>query len=173
MTCTSSMEECEALCTRLAIMVNGQFKCLGSTQHLKSKFGEGYTLIARIGVSMDEQEMEGRTQSLMDFIRESFPGSSLKDLHHGYVHYQVPDSELTWAHVFGTLEQAKDTYHIEDYSVSQTTLEQVFLNFARAQLPPTMSTASCGTRCCHCCRFFCCCCNCCKKEEPSSSVTKL
>ena len=44
-----SMEECEALCTRLAIMVNGQFKCLGSPQHLKSKFGEGYTLLARIG----------------------------------------------------------------------------------------------------------------------------
>ena len=32
-----SMEECEALCTRLAIMVNGRFKCLGSIQHLKSK----------------------------------------------------------------------------------------------------------------------------------------
>jgi len=32
------MEECEALCTRLAIMVNGQFKCVGSTQHLKSRY---------------------------------------------------------------------------------------------------------------------------------------
>ena len=32
-----SMEECEALCTRLAIMVNGQFKCLGGIQHLKTK----------------------------------------------------------------------------------------------------------------------------------------
>ena len=45
-----SMEECEALCTRLAVMVNGQFKCLGSPQHLKSRFGEGYTLLARIGM---------------------------------------------------------------------------------------------------------------------------
>ena len=34
---THSMEECEALCTRLAIMVNGQFKCLGSVQHIKSR----------------------------------------------------------------------------------------------------------------------------------------
>lgn len=33
----SSMEECEALCTRLAIMVNGSFKCLGTIQHLKYK----------------------------------------------------------------------------------------------------------------------------------------
>lgn len=32
-----SMEECEALCTRMAIMVNGRFKCLGSIQHLKSR----------------------------------------------------------------------------------------------------------------------------------------
>ena len=32
-----SMEECEALCNRLAIMVNGTFKCMGSVQHLKSR----------------------------------------------------------------------------------------------------------------------------------------
>ncbi|PWA20139.1 hypothetical protein CCH79_00020528, partial [Gambusia affinis] len=31
-----SMEECEALCTRMAIMVNGRFRCLGSVQHLKN-----------------------------------------------------------------------------------------------------------------------------------------
>ena len=44
------MEECEALCTRLAIMVNGQFKCIGSTQHLKAKFGKGYILIVKVGL---------------------------------------------------------------------------------------------------------------------------
>jgi ABC-type multidrug transport system ATPase subunit len=32
-----SMDECDALCSRLAIMVNGQLKCLGSPQHLKNK----------------------------------------------------------------------------------------------------------------------------------------
>ncbi|CAG2180474.1 unnamed protein product, partial [Oppiella nova] len=30
-----SMEECEALCARVAIMVNGRFQCLGSVQHLR------------------------------------------------------------------------------------------------------------------------------------------
>lgn len=33
-----SMEECEALCSRLAIMVKGQFRCLGSLQHIKNRF---------------------------------------------------------------------------------------------------------------------------------------
>jgi ABC-type multidrug transport system ATPase subunit len=32
-----SMEECEALCSRLAIMVSGSFRCIGSVQHLKNK----------------------------------------------------------------------------------------------------------------------------------------
>lgn len=32
-----SMEECEALCDRLTIMVNGRLTCIGSPQHLKHK----------------------------------------------------------------------------------------------------------------------------------------
>ena len=30
-----SMEECEALCTRITIMVNGRMVCLGTAQELK------------------------------------------------------------------------------------------------------------------------------------------
>ena len=41
---THSMEEAEALATRISIMVNGTFKCLGSVQHIKSKFGKGYEI---------------------------------------------------------------------------------------------------------------------------------
>lgn len=69
------MEECEALCTRLAVMVNGQFKCLGSPQHLKSKFGSGYTLLAKVHV---EAELEHSDLLLFkDFIESTFPGQSL------------------------------------------------------------------------------------------------
>ena len=32
-----SMEECEAVCTRLAILVHGSFRCLGSPQHIKNR----------------------------------------------------------------------------------------------------------------------------------------
>lgn len=39
-----SMEECETLCGRVAIMVNGRFQCIGTSQHLKSKYGEGYIM---------------------------------------------------------------------------------------------------------------------------------
>ena len=32
-------------------MVNGQFQCLGSIQHLKNRFGSGYSLTVRCQVS--------------------------------------------------------------------------------------------------------------------------
>ena len=41
---THSMEEAEALCTRIGIMVNGQLRCLGTPQHLKNRFGSGVEL---------------------------------------------------------------------------------------------------------------------------------
>ena len=51
------MEECEALSSKLGIMVNGQFKCFGSVQHLKDKFGKGYTLILKCQNFVHEQDI--------------------------------------------------------------------------------------------------------------------
>uniref|UniRef100_A0A8B9G513 ATP binding cassette subfamily A member 3 n=1 Tax=Amazona collaria TaxID=241587 RepID=A0A8B9G513_9PSIT len=123
-----SMEECEALCTRLAIMVNGQFKCLGSPQHLKSKFGSGYTLLAKT-----RSEEEGELLAFKAFVEKTFSGSVLKHEHQGMVHYHLTNKNLSWAQVFGALEKAKEKYHLEDYSVSQISLEQVFMSFTRFQ----------------------------------------
>lgn len=36
---THSMEEAEALATKMGIMVNGELQCMGSIQHIKNKFG--------------------------------------------------------------------------------------------------------------------------------------
>jgi len=149
------MEECEALCTRMAVMVNGRFQCIGSAQHLKAKFGEGYSLI--IKQSIDSVGMwasvEAKTLALMDFINQTFPGSQLKDQHDGLVHYRIGKAPgLTWARLFGAVEGARVAYDIEDYSVSQTTLEQVFISFARMQREPQeIKSKSCIRVCCCCC----------------------
>lgn len=51
------------------------------------------------------------------------------------VHYHLPGDNLSWAKVFGILEKAKEKYRVDDYSVSQISLEQVFLSFAHLQPP--------------------------------------
>ena len=46
---THSMEEAEALSTKMGIMVKGGiFRCFGSSQHIKSKFGTGYEIEVKI-----------------------------------------------------------------------------------------------------------------------------
>jgi ATP-binding cassette subfamily A (ABC1) protein 3 len=75
------MEECEALCTRIGIMVNGQFKCLGSVQKLKSKFGDGYTVIAKVQLGHSPEVTETMLQAFMSYIAQTFPGSLVKDTH--------------------------------------------------------------------------------------------
>lgn len=158
------MEECEALCTRLAVMVNGQFKCLGSPQHLKNRFGEGYFLIARVGTN-NEEEIPN-PQPLMKFIEEKFPSCVLIDIHQGYVNYHITDTSLKLSEIFGTMERAKTQLCIEDYSVSQTTLEQVFINFAHAQTPPQDQENGCCGRICLACGLFS---RCCGTRQRTSS----
>ena len=72
------MEECEALCTRLAIMVNGEFKCLGSTQHLKNKFSRGFVLTIKIGKEETEGEFAEYVTEIKEFVKYEFPMSVLK-----------------------------------------------------------------------------------------------
>ena len=46
---THSMEEAEALSTKMGIMVRGGiFRCFGSSQHIKNKFATGYELEVKI-----------------------------------------------------------------------------------------------------------------------------
>lgn len=46
---THSMDEAEALSTKIGIMVKGGiFKCFGSAQHIKDKFGTGYVIELKI-----------------------------------------------------------------------------------------------------------------------------
>ncbi|XP_027628464.1 ATP-binding cassette sub-family A member 1 isoform X1 [Tupaia chinensis] len=122
-----SMEECEALCTRMAIMVNGRFRCLGSVQHLKNRFGDGYTIVVRIAGSNPD------LKPVQEFFERAFPGSVLKEKHRNMLQYQLPSSLSSLARIFSILSQSKKQLHIEDYSVSQTTLDQVFVNFAKDQ----------------------------------------
>ncbi|XP_068437505.1 retinal-specific phospholipid-transporting ATPase ABCA4a isoform X1 [Clinocottus analis] len=124
-----SMEECEALCTRLAIMVNGSFKCLGTIQHLKYKFGDGYVVTMKIraakpGCAPDLNPAEA-------FMESTFPGCIQSEKHYNTLQYKISSSSL--GRIFQMVLANKDELKIEDYSVSQTTLDQVFVNFAKQQ----------------------------------------
>merc|ERR1719453_1019911 len=86
---THSMEECEALCSRIGIMVGGRFRCLGSAQHLKSKFGGGYTLELRCD--------ENRAAGAVEAMKALFPGATLIKQHANHFQFDLPSSGLALA----------------------------------------------------------------------------
>jgi ATP-binding cassette subfamily A (ABC1) protein 3 len=126
-----SMDECEALCDRLAIMANGQFKCVGSTQYLRTKFGQGYSLIIKLNPDLVAQN-EDYLDDVQKYIEDRLTSASLKDIHQTLIFYHIPpDKQVTWSHLFRTMEVAKGELNLEDYQVGDTTLEQIFLSFAK------------------------------------------
>ncbi|XP_073948704.1 LOW QUALITY PROTEIN: cholesterol transporter ABCA5-like [Choristoneura fumiferana] len=60
---THSMEEADALCSRVGIMVKGGLRCIGSTQHLKNLYGAGYTLEMKIGQAYQKSTLEAESMS--------------------------------------------------------------------------------------------------------------
>ncbi|XP_071439608.1 phospholipid-transporting ATPase ABCA1-like isoform X2 [Hetaerina americana] len=141
-----SMEECEALCSRLTIMVNGRFRCLGSVQHLKDKFGSGYTLIVHCPSEMRAELVANKLTIKLP------PGAILREAHHNRLRFQLPrgtplnaeasdldpsakddSAPIKLSAVFSAMEEAREEGLVEDYSIMQTTLEEVFIRFANEQ----------------------------------------
>lgn len=52
------MEECEALCNRLVIMVNGELVCVGASQELKQRFGAGYDIHVKINPNRTDNDFD-------------------------------------------------------------------------------------------------------------------
>ncbi|CAF0704109.1 unnamed protein product [Brachionus calyciflorus] len=135
---THSMEECEALCTKLGIMVNGQFQCFGNIQKLKSKYGKGYSLIlkCRMLPSMNDLLIDQLVKKVETFVQDSIPNAVLKDRQQQTLFYQIMienEGNFSIARIFDLIETNKQALSLETYSLSQTSLEQVFLSFAKKQ----------------------------------------
>lgn len=131
-----SMEETEALCTRMGIMVNGELKCLGNLQHLKSVYGDGYTLLVKI--TCDKNDLIKVSEDFIETINLKFVNCVLKENRDGFVNMQIKDNSIKMlGSIFSLIEEIKNRFFIEYYFVTQTKLEQIFLNFASRQIDPS------------------------------------
>ncbi|ETW03049.1 hypothetical protein H310_05479 [Aphanomyces invadans] len=201
---THSMEECEALCSRVGIMVGGALSCLGSIQHLKNRFGDGLMMHVRVApvLSADVDRMmsesssfagmstltkerlaetcaglgkphraeqihmdhatgyvlaeslarndsirvhdfcawwlsEDRFDAMAAYLGQSFgePNVLLLERQNDVSRFKLVGAKhsLALSNVFSLIERAKRDLNIKEYTVSQTTLEQIFNNFAAQQ----------------------------------------
>jgi hypothetical protein len=111
-------------------MVSGRLQCLGSCQHLKSRFGTGYQLDI-------STESEDKRRGFVQFCQSQtlpFGEILIEEEHSHYVRIKLANNDLDLAVIFTLLERLKtNDQMILDYSLSQSTLEQIFINFAKEQ----------------------------------------
>lgn len=197
-------------------MAHGRLTCLGSAQHLKSKFGHGYQLELkanipqmgdqdvrrnlllmgrrRLGVSEEVIESKAdqmffgfndaiaalqalsgdnflstrvtaenamgyivhkeansetgvslsdlahfattlfRMRNIDVFVRRTYSSAVLREWQDLKARYEISADGLSIAHIFETVERHRASLQVEDYGVSQTSLEQVFNQHAAEAL---------------------------------------
>jgi len=190
---THSMEEAEALATKMGIMVSGNLKCLGTSQHIKNKFGGGYEIEVKlelptkaeidgvikkfepqyqkavetsqvdvvlqrlnaenlkkeiredgVGSAIYSELKKGKLstdllvewifiekcgEQLQNFFRQSFGEINIIEHFQSFYRFRASNN-ITIGNFFGLLERNKSELRIQQYSIKQGSIEQIFNNFA-------------------------------------------
>ena len=122
---THSLEEAEFLGDRIGIIKEGEYICSGTSSYLKNKYPHGYNINLLISSRFN---YENRQQMLNDlkvidstsFIKIS--SNSLLTINFNNLNGNVINS------IFKYIEDSKSLYNINKYTVSTTSLEDVFIN---------------------------------------------
>jgi len=127
---THLMEEAEALCDKIAIMVNGRLQAFGSPSQLKDRYGTGYRIIIEPNYDAINNgfNLIENMQRLLPNIEELVGNPEKK-----VITYQVKTDTLVFHEVFRHLQDLKNQNLIADYSIKQSTMKQVFIHFASQQ----------------------------------------
>ncbi|XP_072143707.1 phospholipid-transporting ATPase ABCA3-like [Dermacentor andersoni] len=119
------MRECETLCSRVAILRQGRFACLGSTQQLKEDIGRGATILARCAPQ--------DAGSVCTSLEKRFPGAQLRRRHQRGALLRFHVVAQMWHKLFAGMEELRAEGLVSEYVVSDVSLTEVFLHFARRE----------------------------------------
>ncbi|XP_066329776.1 ABC transporter A family member 8-like [Miscanthus floridulus] len=119
---THSMEEAEALCDRIGIMVNGSLQCIGNSKELKAKYGGTYVLTITTAA--------GEEEAVEQLVRSLCPVANRVHRISGTQKFEMPKQGLRISEVFEAMENAKSWLNIAAWGLSDATLEDTFIKVA-------------------------------------------
>eukprot|EP01101_Sappina_pedata_P003839 TRINITY_DN1556_c0_g1_i4.p1 TRINITY_DN1556_c0_g1~~TRINITY_DN1556_c0_g1_i4.p1 ORF type:complete len:1123 (-),score=390.98 TRINITY_DN1556_c0_g1_i4:78-3446(-) len=125
---THSMEEAEAVCGRIGIIVGGRIRCLGTTQELKARHGFGYRLLLK----QEHGDHHDANDAINGFLRTIFPNATLLEALDNERTYELGEVP-SLSRAFSEMERNKASLGITEYSITQNSLEQVFMHFCKMQ----------------------------------------
>ena len=129
---THHLEEVESLAHRVAIMVDGSLRCIGTLQHLKSKFGQG------------AYEVELKCDSEAHFAAFATAAEREKGAVVAERHGQrgiVTFAGVKLSAIFAFVAERRAALGIQDVAVNQTSIEQVFLRISKEKEASELANA--------------------------------
>ena len=132
---THYMDEADRLGSRIGIMSRGQLACLGTSQDLKTRYGAGYELqlkgpaeggdVGEAIAFVEERVGAGRAE-VVERPAQNFAKMRLREVGVAGAGVAVPD-------LLEALQGAAGRLGLAAFTLSQSTLEQIFLRVAKAE----------------------------------------
>ncbi|MGH0158140.1 UNVERIFIED_CONTAM: hypothetical protein FKN15_034802 [Acipenser sinensis] len=132
---THHLDEAEVLSDRIAFLERGGLKCCGSPFHLKEKLGQGYNLTLTRRAPPPGSEDYCMPDTITRFIQSHLPEAQLKEKVGADLVYALPPFGAQRADAYRSLlselNRSLDTLRLGCYGISDTTLEEVFLQMTK------------------------------------------
>ncbi|KAH3756681.1 ABC transporter A family protein [Pelomyxa schiedti] len=121
---THSMSEAEALADKILILALGRLRAVGSSAHLKKRYGAGYN----INVVAED------TTAVRNGILQIAPGVKVLAETSGNLSVGLgTTASKTTVNVLRYLEECASSGKLKDWGLSETTMEQVFLRITHGE----------------------------------------
>ncbi|KAH9371303.1 hypothetical protein HPB48_018287 [Haemaphysalis longicornis] len=126
---SQSLHDVEFQCDRIAIMAEGRLHCLGTLAHLKRKFGKGYTITVK---TLPDRRGDGLYQlQLVDAVCRRFRTAELVHAYEDLLEFRVTVVRVPWSIMFTRMACIKKRFKLQDFFITDTSLEQIFLSVSR------------------------------------------
>uniref|UniRef100_A0A1I7UHK3 ABC transporter domain-containing protein n=2 Tax=Caenorhabditis tropicalis TaxID=1561998 RepID=A0A1I7UHK3_9PELO len=119
-----SMEECEALCSRIAILRKGEMIALGTSQDLKSQYGNTYTMTLMVKKTKDrDRVIKGVQKKMKDAVLKT----ALTNITTSLV-WELPKKPGDkWSRKYEKVQKLAQKLYVKDFMLTQSSLEDTFI----------------------------------------------
>lgn len=133
---THSLDEAEFLGDRIGIMSEGKFICSGSSSYLKAQYPCGYN----VNLIFDAREKEDKNKriELFEEIKKIDGTALIKIYSKSVLSINCMNMNNRVKEIFNYIDSIKHIYSIENYTVSTTSLEDVFIKLNNNELSNNM-----------------------------------
>ncbi|XP_052744551.1 uncharacterized protein LOC112055070 isoform X2 [Bicyclus anynana] len=126
---THALDDARRLAARVALLQAGRLRALAPLDDCLRRFGGGYVVATRV--------RRGAARGVWRRVATLAPHAQLRVLHHAALHFLLPTHSIVngketvtkLSDIFRLMAELQMSCDIEDYTVNQSSLDQMFLNF--------------------------------------------